>query len=212
VYPLISLTGPSNIVWRILSDQPDTHWIFIGVYLLVKPDIPIQYYMGDTVGSAWYPLNNSLGGIYWSSLTFIHIIVLDDTVRSGRIPTEYSLGCIQLIKAWPVQVKWFVWDGYCRISRIHYWISLGCIYWLAWHSIQYVYGWYCRISRIPTEYSLGVSIGQPDSPSNIIWMNTVGSARYPLNIYWVYLLVSRQFHPICLDDTVGSAGYPLNIH
>jgi len=82
----------------------------------------------------------------------------------------------------------------------------------------------CWISRIPTEYSLCVSIGPPDSPSNIIWVilldqpdthqifigcihwsawqsiqywlgDTVRSAGYP-NIHWVYLVVNRPVYQI----------------
>ena len=105
-----------------------------------------------------------------------------------------------------------------------------------------LYGWYCQIGRILTNDVLGVSIGQPDSPSNIIWMILLDQPDTPLNIHWVYLLVSLTVYPIlpgwhcrisripteyslgvsnwsawqsiqyCLDDTVESGGYPLNIH
>ena len=92
-------------------------------------------------------------------------------------------------------------------------------------------GWYCWRSRIPKKCSLSVSIHQPDSP--YCPDDTVGWARYPPNIYQVYLLVSLTGnsilsgwyhrisrilteysltgHPIFLDGTVGSAKYGLNI-
>ena len=59
-----------------------------------------------------------------------------------------------------------------------------------------LYGWYCQIGQILTNDVLGVSIGQPDSPSNIIWMILLDQPDTPLNIHWVYLLVSLTVYPI----------------
>ena len=138
-----------------LSDQSDIYWIFIGC-IHWSAWQSIQYYLGDTVGSAGYPLN-------------IHCV-------------------------------------YPLISlTVHLILS----------------GWYLWMHRIPTEYSLGVSICYPDSPSTIVLEQpdtqqmfigriysspsqsiqycpdkTVGSARYPLNVYRVYLLVNPTGNPI----------------
>ena len=37
----------------------------------------------------------------------------------------------------------------------------------------------------------------------VIHGDTIGSAGYPLNIHWVYLLVRLTVHPILSSDTVG---------
>ena len=110
--------------------------------------------------------------------------------------------------------------------------SLGISYRLGWQSIQYclggafrlagstqninwVYlsvrltvhpilsGWYCRISRIYTEYSLCVSIGLADGPSNIVRVilsDQTDTHRICIGcIYWL----RRQPIQYCLDGTVG---------
>jgi len=116
-----------------------------------------------------------------------------------------------------------------------------CIYWSAWWCIQYhpgdtigsvgyplnihwVYSlvrltvhpilsrWYYRISRIPTKYLLGVSIGPPDSPSNIGWM--IPSDQPDIDWIFIRCIYRSTWQSIqyWLDDTFRSAGYPLNIH
>jgi hypothetical protein len=95
---------PSNIVWVVLLDQPDTHGIFPWcIHWLGRQ--ANQYCLGGTVRSAGYTQN-------------IHLVYLLVTLMT--------------------------------------------------HSI--LSGWYYQISLIHTEYPLGVSISQADSPSNIVWV------------------------------------------
>ena len=86
-------------------------------------------------------------------------------------------------------------------------------------------GWCCQIRQIASEYSFSAGNGQPDRPSDMMWMvllnradtiwifiwcnhwsawqaieyyvnDAVGSGGYTPNINWVYPSVSRTAHPI----------------
>jgi len=198
----------SNIIWMILSDRLDTDWVFIMCIHYVYPLVCLTTH---PILSGW---------CCWTS----------------RIPIEYSLG---VSIGQPDSASNIIWVILLDQPNTQ-WIFIVCIYWSAWQSIQYclddtgrsagyplnihwVYplvsltvhpilsGWYCQISRMPTEYSLGVSIGQPDSSSNIVWV-----LSDQLNTQWIFIVCiywsAWQSIQYCLDDTVRSAGYPLNIH
>jgi len=78
--------SPSNIIWVVLSDQPDTHWIFIGCTCWSAWQC-IQYWVSDTVGSAGYPLN--IHWVYPLVRLTVYPILAGWYRRISRIPTEY---------------------------------------------------------------------------------------------------------------------------
>ena len=187
----------------ILSDQPDTHWIFIGC-IHWSAWKSIQYCRGDTIGLAGYPLNIHWR-VYrsaWQSIQYC----LDDTVGSAG----YSLNIHCVYPLVRLTVHPILSGWYCWISRIPTEYSLEyLLISLRVHPI--LSGWYCRISRILTEYSLVyLLISLTVYPILSGWY--VGSAGYPLNIHWCIYWSAWQSIQYCLDDTVGSAGYLLNIH
>ena len=79
----------SNIEWVILLDKPDTYWIIIW-HIYWSAGQCIQYYVGDTVGSAGYPLN--IHWVYPLVRLTVHPILSGWYCQISRIPTEYSLG------------------------------------------------------------------------------------------------------------------------
>jgi len=165
----------SNIVWMILSDQPDTHWILIGcIYWSAWQSI--QYCPGDTVGSAGYPLNIHWR-IYWSAWQSIQYC-LDNTVGSAGYPLDiHWVYLLVHLTVHPILSGW-----YCRISR--YPLNIHWVHLLISLTVNPILsGWYCQISQILTEYSLGVSIGPPDSLSNIVWMILLDQP----NTHWIFI-------------------------
>ena len=175
--------SPSNIVWVILLDQQDTHWIFIGcIYWSAWQSI--QYYLEDTFRSAGYTLN-----IHWMyllvSLT-VHPILSGWYCWHSQIPKKcllsvsihkpllVSLTCNSILSGWyhrisrnipwqAIQYFWMVLSDQPNTD----WTFNWCIYQLfrlTGHPI--LSGLYCRIGRIPSEYLFS----EHDSPSNIMWV------------------------------------------
>jgi len=87
-------------------------------------------------------------------------------------------------------IRWSVWqaiqyyaNGPIGLGGLH--LNIQLVYLvvsLTWHPI--LHGWCCRIRRMPSGYSVGISSGQPDRPSNIISM--VGFSGFHLDIQFMY--------------------------
>jgi len=177
----------------ILLDQPDTHWIFIGCIHWSAWQF-IQYCLEDTVGSAGYPPN--IHWVYILVGMTVHPILSGWYCRISWIPTEYPPGVSTVLVSltvwqsiqyylgdtvgsagYPMNIHWVyllvsltvhpILSGwYCRMRQICHWIFIGCIYWLAWQSIQYHLD------------------------------DTVGSVGYPTNVHWAYLFITLTVRPI----------------
>jgi len=154
---------PSNIEWVILSDRPDTHWVFVGcIHWFAWQSI--QYWLDDTIGSAGYPLD--INWAYTLVRLTVHPILSGWYHRISRIPTEYSLGVSigppDSPSDSPSNIEWVIpsdqpdthwifirciyWSSrqsiqYCVVIHLDrpdtHWIFIWCIHWSAWQSIQY---------------------------------------------------------------------------
>ena len=159
--PIGQPNSTSNIVWVLQSDQPDRDWIFTRCSYWSAWQ-HIGYCLDAAVGSAGHWLNIEL--VYPSVSLTAHRILSACCSRISWTMTEYSLGCTHG-SAWQnIQ--------YClgvAVGSAGHWLNIDSVYpsiSLTTHRI--LSECCCRISRIVTEYSLGVSIGQPNSTSNIV--------------------------------------------
>ena len=170
----------------ILLDQLDTHQRCIGcIYWSAWQSI--QYCLGDTVGSAGYPLN-----IWWVyllvSLT-VHPILYGWYRRISWIPTEYSLG---VFIGQPNSPSNIVRVILLDLPDTH-WIFIGCIYSLAWQSIQYYMGDTVWSAGYPNIHRVYLVVNRP------AYQILTGRYYQISSVFWISWTLSEyvfEWHPI----------------